>query len=278
MSATLIEDLSQIAERVRRSTVQVEGHGRGGGSGVIWRPDGVVVTNAHVARRASGRIRLPDGRAVQATVAASDPRLDLALLQADAQDLPAAAIADSDSLRVGALVLAVGSPYGQAGTVTVGVVHASASARWIQADLRLAPGNSGGPLADAEGRVIGINTMVAHGVALAIPSNIVERFVGRQGTPARRLGITVEPVNVKGLGLLIVEVEAGSPAQNAGLQLGDILTGSAGRRFQAPFDLVLLLEAGGAAGLPLQLDVLRGGRPGSCEVNFELPTVGAEVG
>ncbi len=275
MPAALIEDLSEVAEKVRRSTVQVEGAGRGGGSGVIWRPGGIVVTNAHVARRASGRVRLADGRVVQATVRARDPQLDLALLQADARDLPAAPVADSDALRVGALVLAVGSPYGHAGAVTVGIVHAGAARRWIQADLRLAPGNSGGPLADAEGRVIGINTMVAHGVALAIPSNIVERFVERGGRPARRLGVTVQPVNAGGFGLLILEVEAGSPAVTAGLQVGDVLTGSEGSPFQAPFDLALALEASGAA---VQLDLLRGGRRASCEANFELPPVGADVG
>ena len=274
MRTELVQDLSEIAGRVRRSTVQVEGPRGGGGAGVIWRADGLVVTNAHVARRSSGRMQLSDGRVVRATVAARDPQLDLALLQADAPDLPAAAIADSDAVRAGELVLAVGSPYGHAGAVTLGVVHSSAGQRWIQVDVRLAPGNSGGPLADAQGRVIGINTMVARGLALAIPSNIVERFVTRRGKPKRRLGVTVEPVNADGFGLLIVEVEAGGPAHNAGLQVGDILSGSEGRRFQAPFDLALLLEAGSAT---LQLDLLRGGRPIACEVNLDLQPAGADV-
>jgi len=216
-----------------------------------------------------------DSAVVRATVAARDPQLDLALLEADARDLPAAAIADSDALRAGELVLAVGSPYGHAGTVTVGMIHAGDTRRWIQADLRLAPGNSGGPLANAQGRVIGINTMVAHRLALAIPSNIVERFVARRGKPGRRLGVTVKPVNAQGFGLLIVEIEPGSPAENTGLQVGDILTGSAGKPFQAPFDLPLVLEAGGAA---VELDLLRGGRPASYEVRFELVPVGADVG
>src|SRR5215831_3717735 len=129
-------------------------------------------------------------------VAARDPKFDLALLEADAQDLPAAPIGDSVRLRTGELVLSVGSPYGHAGAVTVGVVYAAADHRWVQADLRLAPGNSGGPLANARGHVIGINTMVARG-----------------GRPARRVGVTVEPVNAAGLGLVIVEVEPASPAQ-----------------------------------------------------------------
>ena len=276
MPAALIDDLPAIVERVRRATVQVEGGGRRGGSGVIWREDGLVVTNAHVARGTGGRIRLSDGRLVRATVAVRDPQLDLALLQADSSGLPAAATGDSDALRTGQLVLAVGSPYGYSGTVTVGVIHANGGGRWVEADLRLAPGNSGGPLADAEGRVIGINTMVMRGLALAIPSNLVARFVERRGRPARRLGVTVQPVNTPAFGLLIVEIEAGSAAQRSGLQVGDVLTGAQGKPFQAPFDLALLLDAG--ADSSLLLEVLRGGQPVVVELAFELPAVGAEVG
>jgi len=275
MLAPVIEDFTETADRVRRSTVQVQGPRGGGGSGVIWRSDGLVVTNAHVAQRANGSIQLADGRVARATVAARDPQLDLALLEADVKDLHAAVAGDSDKLRIGEIVLAAGSPYGYAGTVTVGVVHARSSQRWIEADLRLGPGNSGGPLADARGRVIGINTMVANGVALAIPSNIVERFVARRGRPARRLGVTVEPVSTPQFGLLIVEIEAGGAAHGAGLQVGDILTGAEGRAFQAPFDLALALEAGGSVA---QLDVLRGGRAIVCTVEFEHPSVGAVVG
>jgi len=275
MLAPVIGDFTETADRLRRSTVHVEGPRGGGGSGVIWRANGLVVTNAHVARRANGRIQLADGRVARATVAARDAQLDLALLEADVQDRPAAVAGDSDELRVGEIVLAAGSPYGYAGTVTVGVIHAQSSRRWIEADLRLGPGNSGGPLADARGRIVGINTMVANGVALAIPSNIVERFVARRGKPARRLGVTVEPVSMPQFGLLIVEVEAGGAAQKAGLQVGDILTGAESRPFQAPFDLALALDAGDGV---TQLDVLRGGRAMVCEVDFEHPPVGAVVG
>jgi serine protease Do len=276
MHGALIEDLSQTTENLRRSTVQVEGSGRGAGSGVIWRADGAIITNAHVLRRGGAQIRLWDGRVVRCTVVARDPQFDLALLQADASSLPAASIADSDAVRVGELVLAMGSPYGHAGTATVGVVHAAGNRRWIEVDVRLGPGNSGGPLADAGGRVIGINTMIVQGLALAIPSNIVERFVARRGSPARRLGVTVQPVDAGGFGLLILEVDAGGLAHDAGLQVGDILTGSRGERFQAPFDLALLLES--SLGSHLRLDVLRGGRPVICEVNFDSAPVGAGVG
>jgi serine protease Do len=275
MPAPVIEDFTETADRVRRSTVQVQGPRGGGGSGVIWRSDGLVVTNAHVAQRAKGSIQLADGRVARATVAARDPQLDLALLEADVKDLPAAVAGDSDELRVGEIVLAAGSPYGYAGTVTVGVVHARSSRRWIEADLRLGPGNSGGPLADARGRIVGINTMVANGVALAIPSNIVERFVARRGRPARRLGVTVEPVSTPHFGLLIVDVEAGGAAQRAGLQVGDILTGADNRPFEAPFDLALSLETGGSVA---QLDVLRGGRAIVYEVDFDHSAMESVVG
>jgi len=123
--------------------------------------------------------------------------------------------------------------------------------------------------------VIGINTMVANGVALAVPSNIVERFVERGGKPARRLGVTVEPVNAAGFGLLIVEIEPASHAENAGLQVGDILTGAGGRPFQAPFDLAISLEVSGGG---VELDILRGGRRATCDVRFARPMAGADVG
>jgi serine protease Do len=275
MPALLAEGLSQTAERVREYTVQVERRGRGAGSGVIWNADGVVVTNAHVVRRSGASITLSDGRRLDATLAARDPQLDLALLETGVRDLPAATIGDSDPLRVGELVLAVGSPYGQPGTVTVGIVHAGETRRWIQSDLRLAPGNSGGPMADAQGRVIGINTMVVNRLALAIPSNIVASFVARHGKPARRLGVTVQPVTVPQFGLLILEIEADGPAQHAGLRIGDVLIGAGGRPFEAPFDLALSLENAEAH---VTIDVLRGGRPATCEVEFERQPVGADVG
>jgi len=275
MPALFAEGLSQAADRVRAYTVQVEGRGRGAGSGVIWNTDGAIVTNAHVVRRSGARITLSDGRRLDATLAARDPQLDLALLTISARDLPAATIGDSDRLRVGELVLAVGSPYGQPGTVTVGIVHAGETRRWIQADLRLAPGNSGGPLADAQGRVIGINTMVVSRLALAIPSNIVTRFVARRGKAARRLGVMVQPVTVPQFGLLILEIDSGGPAQHAGLRIGDVLIGAGGRPFEAPFDLALALEATDES---VVLDVLRGGRPATYEVDFEPQPVGAEVG
>jgi len=175
--------LSALASRLRHITVQIHGAPAGVGSGVLWSRDGLIVTNAHVVR---GRVSvvLPGGRAVQARLLARDPERDLAALAIDAHALVPAEIGDSDSLRVGELVVAVGNPMGLSGAVTAGLIHAIGPRRpagpsLIQADLRLAPGNSGGPLADARGRVIGINSMIAGGLALAVPSSLVARFVAQ---------------------------------------------------------------------------------------------------
>ena len=116
--------------------------------------------------------------------------------------------------------------------------------------------------------------MVVNRLALAIPSNIVTRFVARRGKPARRLGVTVQPVTVPQFGLLILEMDADGPAHQAGLRIGDVLTGAAGRPFEAPFDLALALEAGDER---VVLDVVRGGRAIACEVEFAREPVGAEV-
>ena len=174
-------DLTAVTERLRRITVQVHGSSGGTGSGVIWISNGLIVTNAHVARDTAAVV-LPGGRAIEARGLAWDPEYDLAALALDAEGLSAADVGDSDRLRVGDLVVAVGNPFGLVGAVTAGVIHAigprrTAGSSFIRADLRLAPGNSGGPLADARGRVIGINAMIVGGLALAVPSNVVARFL-----------------------------------------------------------------------------------------------------
>jgi len=172
--------LAPIAERLREITVEVGGHD-GAGAGIMWAPD-LVVTNAHVARAESLRVRLADDRRLEAHVVAADRRADLAVLRVPRTRVILAAVADSDELRVGALVVALGHPLGQRGMLTAGIVHAlgplaAGGRRWIHADVRLAPGNSGGPLADTAGHVVGLNTMIAGGLALAIPINEVRRFV-----------------------------------------------------------------------------------------------------
>jgi serine protease Do len=161
---------------LRRVTVRIAS-GRGGeGAGVVWREDGLIVTNAHVARE---RARVAVGEArFDAPVVAWDERLDLAALVVPARGLPVADRRASGTVRVGELVLGVGHPLGVAGALSVGIVH-STSREAIRSDLRLAPGNSGGPLADAAGRVIGVNAMIADGLGLAVASDAIEAFVAR---------------------------------------------------------------------------------------------------
>ena len=179
----MVTDLSHLAERLRRITAEVADSGASLGSGVLW-PPGCVVTNAHVVRGSRAAVRLVDGRRLEGQVIARDTDADLALLRVLGTGIPAASI--GDSAPVGSLVAAVGHPLGVRGALSVGVVHAVGPIRpdgrsWIQADVRLARGNSGGPLADASGQVIGLNAMVVGPLALAIPMREVTRFVRTAG-------------------------------------------------------------------------------------------------
>ena len=258
----------EIAEQLRRSTVVVHVGGRGNGSGVIWSSDGLIVTNAHVARGSRMRVQLWDGRDFAAEIVSRDGRRDIAQLHIGAADLPAAAFADSSLVRPGELAIAIGNPLGFVGALTTGVVHGVGPLprlgleSWVQADVRLAPGNSGGPLADARGRVIGINTMVAGRLALAVPSNTVAEFV-RGGPSGEWLGVVVQPVRIPGdrvrrdaFGLLVMEVEPQGPAEAASIMAGDILLGTEERTFASPGDLARALQGSGPR--LLRLEFLRG--------------------
>jgi serine protease Do len=176
------ETLAAVAETLRRSTVRITGFSRdSSGSGVIWRPDGLIVTNAHVVRSPRQYVKLWDGRQIEGLVTARDDRRDLAVVVISAGVLPGVTIRDARTLRTGEVVIAVGNPMGEPGAVSVGIVHHPPhnGQSLIAADVKLAPGNSGGPLADAEGRIVGINTLVAFGVGCAITSNAVAEFLGR---------------------------------------------------------------------------------------------------
>lgn len=267
----LAEELAVTAQLLRRSTVHVRSGRMGGGSGVVWSPEGLIITNAHVARGPQAEVELWDGQTFQAEVTARDQGRDLASLQVQgAADFPSAPIANSDELRVGQLVVAVGNPLGLSGALTMGIIHALAPAEgrgrqtWVQADLRLAPGNSGGPLADVTGSVIGINSMVSGGLGLAVPSNAVEWFLGNQGSRPQ-LGVTMQPVVVPVAGrhgdrpgLLVLDVAAGSAAERAGVMVGDILIGVDGYLFEGPNDLLSALQGIGTKSV-MQLELLRGG-------------------
>ena len=183
IAAGLAPDMVWTVERLQRSTVEVRDARRCGGCGVVWSSKGVILTNAHVVRSGRPTVVLPGGRKIKADVAAMDAERDLAILLVAARGLTPVAIRDTATIRPGELVLAIGSPWGLSGSAALGVVHGlgpSVGIRggpWLQAAIRLAPGNSGGPLADADARLVGINAMVAGEMALAIPSSEVERFV-----------------------------------------------------------------------------------------------------
>jgi serine protease Do len=240
----------EVAERLRRSTVHISSGGRGHGSGIIVKSDGTIVTNAHVAPAGMtfghSTVTLWDGRSFPAEIAARDLRHDLAILRLPASDLPAAPLGDSNQLRAGELVIAIGNPLGFMGALTAGIVHAVGPLpglgprKWIQAGVRLAPGNSGGPLADASGNVVGVNTMVAGRLGLAVPSNEVSRLL--RGKRAYPLGVTLRAIPVtaagrEGLGLMILELAPDGAASRASLLPGDILVGAEGRFFSALEDL-----------------------------------------
>jgi serine protease Do len=240
----------EISERLRRSTVKVfTGRRQGLGSGVIWNADGLIVTNAHVTRHSDAQVELWDGRQLPARIATRDPRRDLAALRVAAPGLEPATQGDSSALRPGELVIAIGNPLGFAGALSTGVVHSIGAipglgrGSWIRADVRLAPGNSGGPLANAQGNVIGINTAVVNGLGIAVPANYAAEFVRRGPRPA--LGATVRSVSA---GLMILELESGGAAEAASLRPGDVLLISAD-------DLTDALDSG--CGL-LRLQFVRG--------------------
>jgi serine protease Do len=216
------------------------------------------MTNAHVARGTQAKVALWDGSTHEASVVNRDARRDLASLKIQASGLPAATPGNSSALRVGELVIAVGNPFGFIGALTTGVVHSLPGRQlWVTADVRLAPGNSGGPLADAQGRVIGINTMIAGGLALAVPSNAVGQFLKGEIGPS--LGVTLQPTPLRdgGFGFLLLKVDPGSAAESASLMIGDLLISAGGQPFASLDDLHGAIESSGET---LDLQFLRGDR------------------
>ena len=283
ISGRAAQALGTLAERLRQSTVQVRAGQSGGGSGVIWRSDGLIVTNAHVARGKRLAVELTDGTLLRARLIERDDDRDVAARRVDASGLPAATIGDSDTLRPGHLAFAVGNPFGVVGAVTSGIVFAAGSsggrgARWIQADVRIAPGNSGGPLADAHGHVVGINSMIYGGLAIAVPANTIVRFLG--GTSARpRLGVVVEPVVMRAsrgstIGLLVFEIGADSDAERAGMLPGDVIVRIGAHAVRSPEDLPDELAHAGSGGA-LRLTVMRGGV--ERELSILLRSAGADA-
>ena len=222
-------DFAALAERLRASTVRVhDANGRGSGSGVVWRDDGTIVTNAHVVRTKAATVEFEGGRRERAELVRRDDARDLATLRIGGEGNVALAAREARSLQPGELVVAVGNPLGLVGAMTAGIVQRS-NARWVVADVRLAPGNSGGPLADVAGKVVGINSMVVGGLAFAVPSESVMAFL--DGRARRRLGVALAPALARTANgpvrvLVITEVEHGSVAEGSGLALGDAIVGT----------------------------------------------------
>ncbi|GLC25636.1 S1C family serine protease [Roseisolibacter agri] len=275
--------LDAVATRLRQSTAIVltgdgqRGRPAGQGAAVVWSADGLLLTNAHVARGARALVDLPDGRRLAGHTVARDPAHDLAALRVDpgATPLVPAPLGDRATLRPGAMVLAFGHPLGISNALAIGVLHgtrapllrhsrAGTPEPLLCADIRLAPGNSGGPLADAGGRVVGINTLIAGGLGYAVPVDRARRLVAALA-PRPRLGLTVRTVTVRPRGvapdsaLLVLEVAPGLPGDRAGLLPGDVLFALDGRPLHEPGDLLDALSSA-RPDAPLTLEMGRAGR------------------
>ncbi len=241
---------------------------RGQGSGFIVSADGLILTNAHVVRDASEVVvKLTDRREFQAKVLGSDPRTDVAVLKIDAKNLPVVPLGGARDLKVGEWVLAIGSPFGFENSVTAGVVSAKGRSLpddslvpFIQTDVAVNPGNSGGPLFNAKGEVVGINSQIYsrtggyQGVSFAIPMELAlkvkDQIVATGKASHARLGVTIQDVNQtlaesfhldKPQGALVSSLQSGGPADKAGLKVGDVILQLNGKDVVASGDLPALI-------------------------------------
>jgi serine protease DegQ len=263
--AGLSNDLAEAVARVSRSVVAIHGRRRIPSSGVVWAPGVVLTANHTLTRDEDLSLTLPDGGTGAASLAGRDPTTDIAVLRTNT-DFPPAERSAEANLQVGRLVLAVGRP-GPAVTASLGIVSAVGGEwrtwqggridRFVRLDLSVYDGFSGGPLVEAGGRVLGINTSgLTRASAIAIPVTTVDRVVGelvQKGHVTRGyLGLAVQPVRLPepmrrelglagAMGLVIINLEAGGPADQAGLLLGDIITGLEGNEVGDPSDILTFL-------------------------------------
>jgi S1-C subfamily serine protease len=281
----------RVADALRPAVVNLRsgrGRGEGSGSGVLFTPDGFLLTNHHVVGdNQRVRLRLNDGRELAGRVVGADPWTDLAVVQADASNLPHASLGDSAKLRVGQLVVAIGSPFGFESTLTAGIISALGRTlrsitghlvdNVIQTDAALNPGNSGGPLVDSKGRVIGINTAIiapAQGICFAIPVNMARDILpqlmqhgrvvrGYLGLHARSVPIRPAVARHWNLsqknGVEVLAVEPEGPADQAGLLEEDILLSLGDQPTTSVDDLHRLLTQL-PVGIPSAVVFLRGER------------------
>jgi S1-C subfamily serine protease len=294
-NAALLDAYSQAViravELVGPSVVTIErsgsadGQQAGHGSGFVFTPDGLILTNSHVVHGArSLNASLSDGRRMSAQLIGEDPDTDLAVVRVPASDLPPVKLGDSRAVRVGQLVIAIGNPLGFQATVTAGVVSAlgrslrSRSGRLMdditQTDAALNPGNSGGPLVTSHGEVIGVNTAVisgAQGLCFAIASNTVQFVVGRLirdgrirrsyiGVAGQNAPVARQYVRFYGLGISsgirVATIEPKSPASRSGLREGDLIIGFAGQEVDG-IDRLHRLLTDERIGVPTPLSVIR---------------------
>ena len=192
----LDSDLADVAQKARGSLVRIHNGVRGAGTGTIWHPEGLIVTNAHVAGHGPLRVALPDGRSLPARLLASDAVNDIAAITVVASGLPAVELGESRRLRPGNIVLAIGHPWGVFGATTAGTVVGvgpnlpgvgGSPREWIAVSLNLRPGNSGGPLVDAQGRLVGINTvMTGPHAGVAVPVHVAKEVL-KEAVASRKI-------------------------------------------------------------------------------------------
>lgn len=287
--SSLSDDLVALVAAIEKSIVQVDARDRQTATGIVWSADGLIVTADHVVQREDNiKIGLPDGQTVNATIVGRDPNSDLALLRAEATGLTVPAWGDVGDPGVGQLVLAVARPTGKPMT-TLGVVSAFTSTNnrrgqaidVVQTDVTLYPGFSGGALVNARGQVVGLNSSaLARGISTAIGAGTVKRVLEALTTSGRvrrgYLGVGLQPVPLpqaiqqtlgreQGNGLLTMGVEPGSPADQSGLILGDIIVGVSGKAISDMEDLQSEL-AGDRVGQAVPFHIIRGGQTHTLQV------------
>jgi serine protease Do len=305
--------MAGLAERLKSSLVQVrvrraiepqtEGpepgtpeERRSSGSGFIIRKDGYLVTNAHVVDEAERiQVKLADGRRFEGRLVGLDERVDLALVKIEAKDLPVATLGDSNKLRVGEFVVALGHPFGLEQTMSFGIVSrkgapllvAAPGFDFIQTDAAVNPGNSGGPLINMAGEVVGINSMAARNgsIGFAIPVNLVKGLLPQLAEKGKVewgwLGVSIAEVSddemlkyslKEARGVLIRQVVAGKPADQGGVKANDVILAVDGSPVEEPRDLQRII-ASTPVGKTVKLSVMREGKPTEVTV-----TIGAYEG
>ena len=278
-------DLAAAVDTVGRSVVAIHARRRIPASGVVWQPGVVVAAHHTIQRDEEITVSLADGSSVAATLVGRDPTTDLAVLKVEEAKVPVASFAESSGLRVGALVLALGRP-GSAITASLGVVsaiggewrtwHGGTIDRFVRLDVSIYDGFSGGPLIDAGGRVLGLNTSgLSRGAALAIPAETVNRVVDqllKSGRVARGyLGLGMQAVRLPAalverlqmpndIGLMVVSAEPGGPGDRAGILIGDVLIAVGDTPVSDPAELLAFL-GGDQIGKPVTAKLIRAGEP-----------------